>query len=85
MWDSYQEILSTRLEQVEHINQFLYNNMEHPYITRLLKNENGNTGQDVEDGDVNTCEDGYDSGCHDERVYAGEADDRGEGNASGST
>jgi hypothetical protein len=44
MWDSYQEIITARSEQVEHINQFLYNNMEHPYITRLLRNEDGNTG-----------------------------------------
>ena len=28
MWDSYQEIISTRLEQ-EHINQYLYNDIEH--------------------------------------------------------
>ena len=53
MWDSYQEIISTRSDQEAHINQYLYNNIEHPYITRLLGNTNGNTDQDIEDGDDN--------------------------------
>jgi hypothetical protein len=78
MWDSYQEILSTRSEQ-EHINQYLYSNIEHPYITALLGNNDENTGQYRDDGD----EEGYDDGeVHDGEGDAGQEIERGEGNGN---
>jgi hypothetical protein len=54
MWDSYQAILATRTEQGEAINQFLYNNIEHPCVTRMLGNEaNTNEGNIESDGEDN--------------------------------
>ena len=48
MWDSYQAILTTHTEQAEAINNFLYDNIEHPYVTRMLGNEANTNKQDVE-------------------------------------
>ena len=71
MWDSYQEIISTRSE-AEHINQYLYNNIEHPYITRLL----GNTDQDyIEDSELNMGDDNEESYDKEGDADEGDADD----------
>ena len=48
MWDSYQAIHTTHTEQAEAINDFLYDNIEHPYVTRMLGNEANTNEQDVE-------------------------------------
>ena len=82
MWDSYQEIISTHSEQDEQI--YLHNNIEHPYITRLLGNMGGNTEQEyVEDGDDNE-----DNEEEHNRPGEGDADENNggnEGNAVSST
>ena len=71
MWDSYQEIISTRSE-AEHINQYLYNNIEYPYITRLL----GNTDQDyIEDSELNMGDDNEESYDQEGDTDEGDADD----------
>ena len=72
MWDSYQMILTTHMEQAEAVNQFLYNNIEHPYVTRMLGNEANTKEQNVEG-------DGEENG-EDNEGYAG--DDGGEGNTA---
>ena len=72
MWDSYQAILTTHTEQAEAINNFLYNNIEHPYVTRMLVNESNTNEQDVEG-------DSEDNGEGNEGYSA---DDGGEGNMS---
>jgi hypothetical protein len=51
MWDSYQAILATRMEDGEVINHFLYNNIEHPCVTRILGNDANTDEQNVEDDD----------------------------------
>jgi hypothetical protein len=66
MWDSYQAILITHMEQAEVVNQFLYNNIEHPYAIRMLEKET-NTNQQIVGGD-------------DEDNGDDEGDDGGEGN-----
>lgn len=57
MLDSYQAILTTHREQGEAINQFLYNNIEHPYVTRMLGNEADTNEQNVEDNGEDNGED----------------------------
>jgi len=60
------------MEQAEAVNQFLYNNIEHPYVTRMLGNEANTKEQNVEG-------DGEENG-EDNEGYAG--DDGGEGNTA---
>ena len=67
MWDSYQTFLTT--QQTEAINQFLYNDVEHPYVTRILGTKANTDKEDV--GDDN--EDNDDNG-------EGNTGDGGEGN-----
>jgi hypothetical protein len=50
MWDSYQAILATHTEEAEALNQFLYDNIEHPYVTRILGND-ANTNEENIEGD----------------------------------
>ena len=68
MWDSYQTFLTT--QQTEAINQFLFNDVEHPYVTRILGTEANTNEEDV--GGNNEDNDDDDEG------YTG---DGGEGNA----